>query len=36
MFRIEGDYFKQWRLVFTWSGKRGEAQGVYLDNHEYR
>ena len=27
---------KQWRLVFTWSGERGEAQGVYLDNHDYR
>jgi proteic killer suppression protein len=27
---------KQWRLVFTWSGVRGEAQDVYLDNHDYR
>jgi proteic killer suppression protein len=27
---------KQWRLVFTWSGERGEAQGIYLDNHDYR
>ena len=27
---------KQWRLVFIWSGERGEAQGVYLDNHDYR
>ena len=27
---------KQWRLVFIWSGGHGEAQGVYLDNHEYR
>jgi proteic killer suppression protein len=27
---------KQWRLVFTWSGERGEAEAVYLDNHDYR
>jgi proteic killer suppression protein len=27
---------KQWRLVFTWSGKRGEARDIYLDNHDYR
>ena len=27
---------KQWRLVFTWSGERGEAQDLYLDNHDYR
>ena len=27
---------KQWRLVFAWSGERGEAQGIYLDNHDYR
>jgi proteic killer suppression protein len=27
---------KQWRLVFTWSGERGEAQEIYLDNHDYR
>lgn len=27
---------KQWRLVFTWSGERGEAEDVYLDNHDYR
>jgi toxin HigB-1 len=26
----------QWRLVFRWDGGRGEAQGVYLDNHSYR
>lgn len=26
----------QWRLIFQWDGERGEAQGVYLDNHEYR
>lgn len=27
---------KQWRLVFAWSGERGEAQDIYLDNHDYR
>ena len=27
---------KQWRLVFAWSGERGEAKGIYLDNHDYR
>ena len=27
---------KQWRLVFTWSGEHGEAQDIYLDNHDYR
>ncbi len=27
---------KQWRLVFTWLGERGEAQDIYLDNHDYR
>jgi toxin HigB-1 len=26
----------QWRLVFRWDGSRGEAEGVYLDNHSYR
>ena len=26
----------QWRLVFRWNGSRGEAQGVYLDDHSYR
>lgn len=26
---------KQWRLVFRWSGARGEAEGVYLDDHSY-
>jgi toxin HigB-1 len=26
----------QWRLVFRWDGSRGEAQGVYLDDHSYR
>jgi proteic killer suppression protein len=27
---------KQWRLVFYWDGSRGEAAGVYLDDHSYR
>ena len=27
---------KQWRLVFQWNGSRGEASGVYLDDHSYR
>jgi proteic killer suppression protein len=27
---------KQWRLIFRWDGSRGEANGVYLDNHCYR
>ena len=26
----------QWRLIFRWDGERGEAAGVYLDNHSYR
>jgi toxin HigB-1 len=26
----------QWRLVFGWDGKRGEAENIYLDNHSYR
>ena len=26
----------QWRLLFQWNGERGEAAGVYLDNHSYR
>jgi len=26
----------RWRLVFRWSAGRGEAEGVYLDNHSYR
>jgi toxin HigB-1 len=26
----------QWRLVFRWDGARGEAEGVYLDDHSYR
>jgi proteic killer suppression protein len=27
---------EQWRLVFRWDGSRGEAEGVYLDDHSYR
>jgi proteic killer suppression protein len=27
---------EQWRLVFRWNGGRGEAEGVYLDDHSYR
>ncbi|TIU33505.1 MAG: type II toxin-antitoxin system RelE/ParE family toxin [Mesorhizobium sp.] len=27
---------KQWWLVFRWDGRRGEASGVYLDDHSYR
>ena len=26
---------KQWRLIFRWNGGRGEATGVYLDEHRY-
>jgi proteic killer suppression protein len=26
---------KQWRLIFGWNGTRGEATGVYLDDHSY-
>lgn len=27
---------RRWRLVFFWSEERGEAQDIYLDNHDYR
>jgi toxin HigB-1 len=27
---------RQWRLVFQWDGSRGEATGLYLDDHSYR
>jgi proteic killer suppression protein len=27
---------QQWRLVFRWDAGRGEAHGVYLDDHSYR
>ena len=26
----------QWRLVFRWDCNRGEAEGVYIDDHSYR
>ena len=26
----------QWRLIFRWDSCRGEASGVYLDDHSYR
>ncbi len=36
---LEGFYSirvnQQWRIVFQWSGVRGEATAVYLDNHTY-
>ena len=27
---------KQWRLLFVWNGTTGEADEIYLDNHDYR
>jgi proteic killer suppression protein len=27
---------RQWRLIFQWDGRRGEASNVYLDDHSYR
>ncbi|KPH80433.1 type II toxin-antitoxin system RelE/ParE family toxin [Bosea vaviloviae] len=27
---------QQWRLIFAWDGHRGEARGLYLDDHSYR
>ena len=27
---------RQWRLVFAWNSRRGEATGVFLDDHSYR
>jgi proteic killer suppression protein len=27
---------KQWRLIFKWDGKRGEAADIYLDDHGYK
>lgn len=27
---------KQWRLIFIWNGAKGEADDIYLDNHDYR
>jgi proteic killer suppression protein len=27
---------QQWRLIFRWDGRRGEASDLYLDDHGYR
>jgi proteic killer suppression protein len=27
---------RQWRLIFRWNGGRGEASGLYLDDHSHR
>ena len=27
---------KQWRLIFSWDDKRGEADRIYLDSHTYK
>jgi proteic killer suppression protein len=27
---------QQWRLIFRWDSERGEADGIYLDDHSYR
>ena len=27
---------QQWRLIFRWDGKRGEAADIYLDDHSCR
>lgn len=27
---------RQWRLIFRWDSRRGEAADLYLDNHGYR
>ena len=27
---------QQWRLVFRWDSHKGEASGLYLDDHSYR
>ena len=26
----------QWRIIFRWNPKTGEASDLYLDNHSYR
>ena len=26
----------QWRIIFIWDDERGEADGIYLDNHAYK
>jgi Plasmid maintenance system killer protein len=27
---------QQWRLIFRWDAAKGEASGLYLDDHSYR
>ena len=27
---------RQWRLCFRWDSAKGEADGIYLDDHSYR
>jgi hypothetical protein len=27
---------KKWRLIFRWDDGKGEASGVYLDDHSYK
>jgi toxin HigB-1 len=27
---------QQWRLIFRWDGRRGEASDLHLDDHGYR
>jgi proteic killer suppression protein len=27
---------KRWRLIFAWNTERGEASGIYLDDHSYQ
>lgn len=38
--RLEGYHSirvnEQWRLIFRWDASKGEASGVYLDDHSYR
>jgi proteic killer suppression protein len=37
--RLEGYHSirvnSRWRLIFLWEGRRGEASGIYLDDHSY-
>ncbi|HUY29325.1 MAG TPA: type II toxin-antitoxin system RelE/ParE family toxin [Candidatus Binataceae bacterium] len=37
--RLEGFHSirvnEQWRLIFQWDSGRGEASGIYLDDHSY-
>jgi len=27
---------QRWRLIFRWNGAKGEASGIYLDDHSYQ